>query len=196
MRFLKSAIVAALMFGALQTQAGILFEPYAGYTMGDLKLVNTSDVASSGSIDGFGYGGKLSWTFSNYYFGGEYQAARARQKMNNSESLNDWSNTSIFGVIGIQFDMGFRISAGMTVSPHRSEQAGNPDKTIYTGSAKKVSIGYRYRAPLAINIDYIMYEFDKFKEGTAEGKVKERFDKMDYSAFMLSISFPFEVGER
>ncbi len=204
MRIVKIAASAALLFFVAQSQAGILFEPYAGYTIGDLKM-NTGaayPVAAmqshsySGSIDGFGYGAKLAWTFDRLYFGGEYQAARAKEKLNSSDTVTDWNNTSIFGIVGLQLYQGLRLSYGMTVTPHKSEEVGDPDRITYTGSAQKLSLGFRYRAPFAINVDYIQYNLKKFTQGTTEGFVKDRFDKLNYSAFLLSISFPFEVGER
>lgn len=204
MSFAKS-ILAVLMLVGAQANAGFLFEPYAGYTMGDLKirtsanypLVDLQNKTFSGSIDGFAFGAKLAYTFGGGFFlGGEYQAARAKEKLSNDSEATDWKNTSIFGILGYQMRNGLRLSYGMTVTPHISEEAGDPDPTIYEGNAQKLSLGFRYNTPFAINVDYVIYELDKFKSGSTVGKVKDRFDKFNYTAFLLSISFPFEVGER
>jgi len=179
---------------SLPAQAGLLFEPYAGYAMGDHKSIDaTTEQTQSGNIDGFAYGAKAGWMFGRFFLGGEYQASRAQRKMDGTAEAVNWANTSIFGVIGLQSQVGLRISAAMTVTPHTSVESSLPERTTYTGSAKKLSIGYHYRIPLALNVDYIIYEFDKYKQGESKGDIKERFSKFEYSTLMLSLSFPFEM---
>lgn len=194
--------LAVLLFSA-GAHAGVLFEPYAGYSVANMKFSTTAtfpvasmqDQSFTASADGFAYGGKLAWDFSQLYIGGEYQAVRASQKLSNSTTATDWTNTSIFGIAGWQFLNGLRLFGGMTVVPHKSVEAGTPDPTVYTGKAWKVGVGYRYRVPVAVNVDYLKYDITKFKTGSAtEADMKTRFKKFDYSAFMISVSFPFEFG--
>lgn len=193
--------LAVLLFST-KIYAGVLFEPYAGYSIGNMKFATTAafPVASmqsqsfTASADGFSYGGKLAWNFSQLYIGGEYQAVRASQKLTNATTATDWTNTSVFGILGYQMLNGLRIFGGMSVIPHKSVEAGTPDPTVYTGNAWKVGVGYRYRVPLAVNVDCIKYDLTKYKAGTLEGDMKTRFNKFDYSAFLISISFPFEFA--
>jgi hypothetical protein len=199
---LKSIAAATVFIFTLQAQAGILFEPYAGYTIGNMKLetASTFPIAAmqnhsyTASADGFAYGAKLAWDFSGLYIGGEYQGARAQEKLNSATTPTDWTNTSVFGILGWQMMNGLRFTGGMTIVPHKSVEAGDPDPTIYTGSAWKAGIGFRYHVPFAVNVDYIKYNLTKYKVGGSEGEVKDHFNKFDYSAFLISISFPFEIG--
>ncbi len=201
MFLLKLLSLFCLLTGMQQVQAGILFEPYVGYTMGNYKVtgaathpdVSQQNLTTSGSVDGFSYGGRLGWIYGSFFVSGEYQAARAQLKLDGANESTNWMNTSIFGILGIEFAMGLRAFAGMTVVPHESEISTVPERSKYIGSAKKVGIGYRYRVPFALNAEYVMYEFEEFQIGTLKGKSKERFNKFDYSAVILSISFPFEI---
>lgn len=193
--------LAVLLF-SWSAQANVLFEPYAGYSIANTKFTTTAaypdatmqNQSFTGSADGFSYGGKLAWGFSQLYIGGEYQSVRASKKLSNSSTGVDWTNTSIFGIVGYQMLNGLRIFGGMTVTPHKSVEAGTPDPTIYKGNAWKAGVGYRYRVPLAVNVDYIKYDLNKYEVGALQGDMKTRYKKFDYSAFLISISFPFEFG--
>jgi hypothetical protein len=199
---LKFLAAAAVLIFTLQVQAGVLFEPYAGYTIGNMKLQTTStfpvaamqDHAYTASADGFAYGAKLAWDFSGLYVGAEYQAARAQQKLSGATTPTDWTNTSVFGIVGWQMLNGVRLTGGTTVVPHKSVEGGDPDPTVFEGRAWKAGIGFRYRVPFAVNVDYIKYDLTKYKVGGSEGDVKDNFKKFDYSAFLISFSFPFEFG--
>lgn len=199
---LKFLAAAAAFIFTYQAQSAVLFEPYAGYTIGNMKLQTTStfpvaamqDHSYTASADGFAYGAKLAWDFGGLYIGAEYQAARTQEKLNNSTTPVDWNNTSVFGIVGWQMMKGIRLTGGMTVTPHKSTEAGDPEPTVYTGSAWKAGIGFRYRVPFAVNVDYIKYDLKRYKIGDSEGDVKDYFKKFDYSAFLISVSFPFEFG--
>jgi|GEM_PF-2199801 len=197
MSFLKSLAVLLLFALSTQARAGLLLEPYAGYTMGNYKTTAvTTNLEENGSVDGASFGGRAGWMMGGFFLGGEYQTSRAQLKLDGAGEGTNWANTSIFGVLGYEMFMGLRIFAGMTVTPHESEVSTTPTRTKYTGEAKKVGIGYRYHVPFAVNAEYIMYEFDKVEIGGVKSKVKERLSKFDYSAIMLSLSFPFELGGR
>lgn len=190
--------LSVLIFAiSTQAHAGLLLEPYFGYTMGDYKTTATgTNAQENGKIDGMSFGGRAGWIYSGFFFGGEYQAARAQLKLDGAGEGTNWSNTSIFGVLGYESMMGLRIFAGMTVQDHESELSTTPEHTVYKGSAKKIGVGYRYRVPFAINAEYIMYDFDKYAVGSVKGALSERFAKFNYSAIMFSLSFPFEFGGR
>ena len=186
----------SLIIAGSTAHAGLLFEPYAGYTMGDYQTVtkNLVPVTNNAHSDGFAYGGTLGWLFGRFLLAGEYQAARADIKFDGSSESTSWNNQSVFGVLGIYFGMGLRLTAGMTVQPHESELASTPERTKYTGSAQKFGLGYHYRGiPFAVNGDYIVYKMDKVESGQSKMEIKDTYSKFKYSTIMLSISFPFEL---
>lgn len=191
--------LALLTFGSLTAHANLLIEPYGGYAMGNMKTTAvTTNVQEESNIDGFAYGGRVGWNFGAFFLGGEYQAMRGKRKIDGSEEeANNWENKSIFGLMGLQSELGFRIFAGITVRPHESTESTSPERTKLTGSAQKIGIGYRYfGAPFALNAEYIMYKLDKYEVGALKGNTKDLFSKSNYNALMLSISFPFELGNR
>lgn len=180
-------------FQSLSANASLLLEPHVGYSMGNHKFTHIDGEQEQGSIDGIAYGGRAGWMFGGIFVGGEYQASRTQRKTDGIQEGINWSNTSIFGVLGFQSKMGLRISAGMTVQPHVSEESTTPERTRFIGSARKLSVGYSYRIPLALNVDYIEYELEKYEVGGMKGDLKELFSKTNYSAILVSISFPLQL---
>jgi hypothetical protein len=181
------------MIAGAQAHAGLLFEPYAGYAMGDYKTVSLTGTETNGSVDGFAFGGRAGWMFGNFFLGGEYQVVRAQLKLDGANESTNWSNQTIFGELGYELPLGLRIFAGMSVKPHESELATTPERTKYTGTAKKAGIGFRYRVPFALNAEYIMYDLDKAETGTTEVKTKDQYSKFNYNTVLLSLSFPFSL---
>lgn len=197
-------VLGMILSAGAKAHAGLLFEPYVGYGLGSYKfrgssdnpIVAMQDATTHGNIDGFAYGAKAGLMFSGYFLGAEYQALRGQKKQDGLNESISWNNSSLFAMVGLQFGMGLRLSAGMTVDsvmPHRSEESTEPERTIYTGQAQKLSVGFRYRMPIALNVDYIQYKFEKLKQADTEVKIKERYSKSDYSTIMVSISFPFDI---
>ncbi len=201
MNLARLTLVLLSLAVTTQAHAGFLFEPIVGYSLGNYKVtgaalnpdVTQQNVTTTGNIDGFTYGGRAGFLYGSFFLGGEYQASRAQLKLDGAGEGTNWSNVSIFGVAGVEFALGLRIFAGMTVVPHESQVSTTPERIKYLGSAKKVGIGYRYKVPFAVNAEYVMYEFDKYEQGAVKGNVKDRLSKFDYSAVVLSLSFPFEI---
>lgn len=200
-RLFSSVLCALIMLVAQPSRASLLFEPYAGYAIGDYKFTGAStnpdtslqDKDFTGNIDGFAYGAKAGWSFGSIILGGEYQAIRAQKKLAGATQEVNWYNTSVFGIAGIQLGMGLRLFAGMTVMPHKSEESTTPESNIYTGSAQKISLGYHYKMPFALNVDYIIYKFDKVKQGNETTKIKDLMSKLNYTTLLFTLSFPFEI---
>lgn len=192
-------VLAFLALGSLHANANLLVEPYAGYSMGNLKTTAVvTNAQEESNIDGFAYGGRVGWNFGGFFLGGEYQAMRGKRKVDGGEeeALN-WENKTIFGLLGLQSELGFRIFAGISVRPHESVESTTPERTKMTGSAQKIGIGYRYfGAPFALNAEYVIYKLEKYEVGAVKGGTKDLYSKMDYNALMLSISFPFELGDK
>ncbi len=185
--------------------AGILFDPYVGYAVGSLRKdgnashpdTATQTVDSSGSIDGMAYGARAAWMFGRFFLGGEYQGIRATVKLKDStEESAAWNSSAIFGIMGWQFFTGFRLYGGITVRPYEATEDTSPEATKFEGSARKIGVGYRYRVPAAINIEYVEYSLGDVEYGGTKGKVKDYYDKLNYNTVLVNVSFPFEIGSR
>lgn len=189
---MRIAMVLGLIFSATSAWAGLRIEPIVGYSMGDYKTstINTH-VESNGRVDGFTYGGRLGWMFGGIFIGGEYQAARAQLKTDGTGDAINWSNQTLFGELGYEFLLGLRVYAGININPHKSQVATTPENTTYTGSAKKFGLGFQYHAPFAINADYVMYDLDESQAGATKTKISAAYEKFQYNAVVLSLSFPF-----
>lgn len=183
----------ALLIGLSVTpaHAGILIEPYAGYSVGSLKM-NEDD----GNVDGLAYGGRLALNFGRLMLGADYQGIRAKAKFKGEGESPNWNATTLYGFAGLQFYSGFRLTAAVSVTPHESVMDTMPDETTFKGSAYKFGVGYLYSQPIAINVEYSVYKLDEYKIGALEGKTKDAFDTLKYSSIILSLSFPFHFGGR
>ena len=191
---MRTWILLGLLSLTLPARAGLRIEPIVGYSMGDYKTsAVTTHLEGNGRVDGFTYGGRLGWMFDGIFIGGEYQAARAQLKTDGTGEATNWSNKTIFGELGYEFLMGLRVYAGMNVTPHESDVATTPSHTVYKGSAKKFGLGFQYRAPFAVNAEYIMYDFDEYQNGAVKAKTSTLFEKFNYNAVVLSLSFPFTL---
>ncbi|MGE0529253.1 MAG: outer membrane beta-barrel protein, partial [Bdellovibrionales bacterium] len=175
-------------------------EPYLGYSKGDIDYKVADDLpliggpAFGGEIAGLSYGARLGWMFKPFFIAGEYQVTKGKQKLDTAATDTDWTNTTTYGILGLQLDMGFRIYGGVSINHESVDEAEGGGETTYTGSAKKLGLGYRFSAPIALNAEYIMYDFDKYKTtGSSSVNRSEVYSKMDYNAVMLNLSFPFEV---
>jgi predicted porin len=193
-----------LMLTGAPAIAGIMFEPYAGYTTGNIKVDGSSghplsavqSVDDSGTVDGVAYGARLAWTFSQFYLGAEYQGMRAKEKLKDADDSPAWNSTAVYGIVGLQFFTGIRLYVGMTVQDFETTEDLSPEPLKHTGSARKIGIGYRYSAPVAVNLEYNEFDFNDVEGAGVKNKTSASYDKLDYSAVVLSISFPFQIGGR
>lgn len=193
------------LFLGLPAYAGILFEPYAGYSLGALNVtgsatnpdVSLQNTALHANVDGFAYGGRAAWEFGRFFIGGEFQGTRADRKFDGQNTGVNWDTQTLYGIMGLQFELGLRVWVGTTVRPHKSEEATTGARTTYTGTSQKAGLGYKFFAyPLALNAEYSVYKFDHWERGGNKGDIKELYSKSDYNTLILSVSFPFELGER
>jgi hypothetical protein len=191
-----------LSLAATPAYAGLLFEPYGGYSSGDYKVTYAATYPDAfyasknekGTISGVVYGGRLAWMFDTFFLGGDYEAMRGTYNPQGEGESPDWESTSIFGIVGWQLQMGFRIYAGMTVQDQKSTRTRSDGENVYSGSARKVGIGYRYSVPIAINAEYIEYKFSKSEYDGAREPMREHYDRFKYSAVVVAVSFPFDIG--
>ncbi len=151
-----------LLSGATAAQAGLLFEPYAGYAAGTIKVNGASahpvasvqSLDSKGTIDGMAYGARLGWMFGRFVMGAEYQGIRGSEKIKGVDESVDWNSTAIYGMLGWRFFSGIRLFGAMTVQPYEATEDTSPEPTKFTGESRKIVLGYEYRAPVAINLEY------------------------------------------
>jgi Outer membrane protein beta-barrel domain len=191
-----------LLSGSSAAQAGLLFEPYAGYAAGTVRVNGASahpvasvqSLDSKGTIDGLVYGARAGWMFGRFVLGAEYQGVRGSEKLKGVDESVDWNSTAVYGMLGWRFLSGIRLFGAMTIQPYEATEETSPEATKFTGSSRKIVLGYEYRAPVAINLEYAEYTLSDYESGSNKGKVKDYYDKFNYSAVMITVSLPFELG--
>ena len=198
------AIVLPILLSCSTAKAGLLFDPYAGYTSGNIKMAGSSShpvvatrtLDSSGTVDGIAYGGRFALTFGRLFLGADYQGTRAKEKLKSASSSLSWNTTAIYGILGWQFYSGFRIYGGVTATPFKTIEDTSPDQTEFEGSSQKIGLGFRYHVPIAVNIEYVTYDFKNVTIAGFKDDAATTYNKLDHSAIFLGVSFPFQFGGR
>lgn len=184
---------------AASANAGLLFEPYAGYAVGSiaLKIADTASVSpgytDSGSINGFGYGGRVGFLLQHFVIvAAEYQAITAKEKFSKSTTITDWTQKTMFATIGFQAPRGFRLM-GSYGWDFQADEASTPNPTHYKGTALKFAIGFHLPMPVALNLEYTIYKLTDYTQNAVSAKISDTYSKLDYSTVMATLSFPFEL---
>ncbi|NJL26021.1 MAG: hypothetical protein HC902_13210 [Calothrix sp. SM1_5_4] len=197
--FKNLLLLGLLSMAGARASAGLLIEPAGGYSVGDrtLKVSDTHPDTGlrgaelSGSVDGLVYGGRVGWLFGRFFLGGDYQLIRGKQNLNQNAALTDFNMTTMYGTLGVWFNPGFRIFAAKAFE-HKSVEENRPHPTTYKGDGYKVGLSYAYRMmPLAINVEYAVFEYKKAEINGVEYAAEDLFSSQKFSTLILSISLPF-----
>jgi len=182
-----------------QAQGSVLFEPYAGYAMSDLKMTGTAtnpelalqNQTTTASVDGFAYGGRLGMRFGMFFVAGEFQGMRGRRQLKGTSEATDWRSQSTFATLGIEPGFGLRLM-GSKLIQHRVELMTVPESTFYMGDGYKLGLGFRFMESAAVNAEYVVYNIKKTNYAHVEYEVDRHFSQFRASAIIVTLSLPFE----
>lgn len=191
----KITSLLLLAFASLlsaKTQAAILFEPYGGYSVGSISTTTNADASDSGSVNGFGYGGRIGFLMHHFVvLSAEYQAVNAKEQMKSSSATQtDWKSHALLATIGFQAPGGFRL-LGSYGWDAQADESTKPNVTHYKGTAAKLLIGWHLPTTMAINLEYTIYHYTDSSVNGVTSKIGDNFTKFDNSSVMATISFPF-----
>lgn len=111
------------------------------------------------------------------------------------------SGTDDYGSAGFGFHLGYMLPVGLKFSAiyylSSAMVIDNFANEAYTGQGFKIGMGYSFRRQnlpwLAVNLNYLSNTYDEVDNDFTSGSVSLAND-LETSAFILSVSFPFNFG--
>lgn len=192
-------LISCFLLGTLTSHAGFMVEPLVGYHMGkaEYKYLDTmGGTSDSGTINGIRYGLGLGYRFPfKMLLGVDYTMSTLDTKFDNATSTDavKWNQTAYYLTIGYQATPEGRVGIG--VGNFESNESGTT-KTKFTGTTLKASAGYEFKKNISLNVEYILYTLAELTpEGQSALKSADIFSKFNYSATVMTFSFPFEFGK-
>jgi hypothetical protein len=152
-------------------QAGILVEPYLGYTISDYEIGS-----SSYDANGLIYGARLGYEFPLLWFALDYMMSDQTVELNPDE---DGSAKRLGVVAGVTAPLGIRAWLGY----YFSDKFEFDDGAELEGNGFKLGIGFRLIPMLHLNFEYLSSTYD---ESNGASISPER----DMNGFAVTLSVP------
>jgi hypothetical protein len=186
------SLALSLSLVALPAQAGLLIEPYLGYQFGNLKTTDGAMGASpntghSDSTSGLTLGGRLGLTLPLVFIAADYSTTNGKSGSDNA-ILNQLGATAGLSLPFFRAYLGYSFMNDLKVQPSTGE-------VTLSGSALKAGVGFTGLPFLALNLEYIMNTFNKYKGPGVDQSIDSagylKDAKMD--AVQFSVSVPFDI---
>ncbi|MGZ3722509.1 MAG: outer membrane beta-barrel protein [Bdellovibrionales bacterium] len=199
---IRIMILMSLASSGAFAQAGLLFEPYGGYSVGSTSkkysaaypVGSLAGTNESASVNGFAYGGRVGFLLQHFVIvAAEYQAINAKEKADTATTQTNWTQHTMFATLGFQAPRGFRLMGSYGFDA-QADEATTPDPTHYKGTALKFAIGWHLPTTMALNLEYTIYKYTDTTTNSVNAKIADGYEKYDYSTVMATISFPFDFG--
>ena len=165
---IKVITVCMLMLAGPVASAGILFEPYVSVPYGEWKQERSAtayELSAKGYTVGYGYGGRMAYTFTNIYLGVEYLQSSVEWRYNqfkNSSADNNWLDVNakhsamgaLLGVKGqsVAFWISYFLQDQLTMDADTNPALSIPQ---YNGSGVSVGLGVKLFNIFQVNGDIV-----------------------------------------
>jgi len=179
-------LLTVLIFTTSQAQASFLIEPFYGMALnGEVEDTNYDESYDSGST----LGARFGYQNMGLQLGVDYRIHSNEFEAANGTDV-EYSHTGIYGFIGYEFPVLFRIYAGFLLSGEGSAEAGSVDVDYTDMSSTYFGISYTGLPFLAINFESVSYE-----HGTEEFSSSSSDADSDFGGthYLLSLSVPFNL---
>jgi hypothetical protein len=185
MKKLVVLIALAMGFTAHQAHADIMIEPYLGYEFGTQEQDQTTGSSSSEKTTYTTLGARLGY-HSMIGLWVVADASKSSGKMTSDlYDNNDLDRTSIYGVVGFNLPILFRVWAGYAIS---NELKLKDDDVKLAGNGTKFGVGFTGLPFVSINLEMFKQDWKK-----ADGDdLSEKYDKFDDTSYLLSVSLPLD----
>jgi hypothetical protein len=181
---LKLAFAATLLvFAALPAKADLYLEPYVGYQVGTFTH-NVSSV--SGTVSGTAAGLRVGLSLPIFFVAAEYSLANGTMKPSSGSDL-DVTGKTLFATVGARLPL-IRAYAGYGIMNDWDTKVSGGSTGTYKGSAIKLGAGFSGLPFIAVNVEYVMSTFTKYKVGSSESNTD-----MKSGTYMLNVSLPLSI---
>lgn len=209
---IRSALVFLLMsFFAFapHSRAGILIEPYLGYSFagsGDMSLTDTSNGQTTQYDQDFStvtYGGRLGYQTFGLMLGIDYSMQSFDMTSTvGSIEVEDGVERSQLGIfVGYELPILLRawatyyVNATMdgTDAPSSGNQIYSNTSEFKDGKGYALGVGFTGLPFISINLEYRTMEYDTYAVSNIELTDAVYSDKLDLSEILLSVSLPLNL---
>lgn len=185
--------VAITLAAATSARAGILLEPYVGYTYGQIKTKTVAGTENASDNNNLVIGGRAAYVFTVAMVGLDYAMNVAGRAHNTTSGTDyDWSQSTLWLIGGAQLPL-IRAYAGYGLMNTGTANSSTTTK-LMDGDAFKLGAGYTGFPMIAINLEYWMASYKKMSiNGTESDIPNALFDKATNDLVVVSVSMPFEL---
>lgn len=171
-------------------QAGVFFEPYAGYESGSYKGaalfsnppgIQITENDSAGPL----VGTRLGWQFQSFGLGAEAEMGMSKLKDKTTSEKTDFKTMDLG--FYLRWDISrFRIYTTFISSTAKDEALKlNSMKDEVKGDGMKLGVGYRFMNNVALNLEFLSISYKKAEETNVLAMDADR------KTTRLVVSFPF-----
>lgn len=202
MKFLKAFVTFAFLM-TTTANAGLLVEPYLGYSFGSAETNVSNAGGANGTYDikasGYRLGGRLGYQFLGFMGGVDYGIGAAKEKISSipngtSYSLDDY-NVSQLGIFaGYELPILFRFWATYYTSYKMEVDGGSNNGDEDSGSGFGLGAGFTGLPFVSLNLEYKSITIDE-TEFAGGGSVKyptNQISERDINEIVLSVSLPLD----
>lgn len=176
-RFLATIASLIIFCGANVANAGILVEPYLGYTKGKWEMGSTSQ-----DFSGVYYGGRLGYSMLGLMGGLDFQTGKLKD--NSSPTNIDLTPSDLGIFVGYNLPVMLRVYGSYFFSSKLKSEAAGTSNT-YEGKNMRLGVGFTSLPFVSINLEYGLGTYTKDSSGSLSSDMKTKW-------FGLNVSVPFD----
>jgi hypothetical protein len=176
-------------------QADLLLEPYIGYQLKKLELIDSSGNDDGGKTNGVNIGGRVGYMMPvlNFWAAADV-SVMASGKFESADRVSDGDleSTNVYATIGYDFPVLLRAWFGYGVSnilKTKFDTGGHTD--LKGGTHVKFGVGFTPLPLISLNVEYFTHDYEDYtsSNGTS-GKTKDAWSQDTEKGVMLSASVP------
>lgn len=187
MKFAQLFLLILAFLMIKPASAGLLIEPVVGFNANSKIETDTAPKLKASGGMGVGYGGRLGYQNYGFQLGLDYLKSSIDMDDKDFDKNIDMSEWA--GFVGFKFPILVKVYAGYIFSATGETKGQTGSKIEFNdGSGMKLGVGTTLLPFLDINFEYRQGTFSEIKTAG----IKQDKDT-DYSAYMLSVSLPFNL---
>jgi hypothetical protein len=195
----KRLLLLASLFLGFTAHAGVMLEPYVGYSTGDVKFkaVAAGSREYADTTANLAFGARVGYKFMIPWVAVDYTSESGKATADKKLAGNtdyDYSKTGIGAVVGADIPMGLRVWGGYGFSDSFTDKGTSGAADIkYTGTYTKGGLGFKFIPKLSVNAEYVIHTYTKAKNSItgAITDVKSSYSTFNHDTIMVTISAPF-----
>ena len=185
MKRILSALALTLGISSM-AQAGMVIEPYLGYSSGDFKYTSISPASTvSAKTSGTDLGLRLGYKFLLPWVALDYTLSTGKAK---ADTDADYSGTGLGFTFGVNLPM-LHPYAGYGFSNQYKVSDASGSST-FKGTYTKVGVGLGFIPFVDVLLEYKINSYSKVETSTGEYDQSLLFSDLSHGTMMIGVSLP------